>query len=164
MQKYPIWLRAICEDEVSESEWIFEHAEHGPKAKLHPYLIDVFSRLGKVTGKYLPETGIISPVARYGLSGIRVQSLPRFVLGFLWFMFRFFRRRRTSTREWPPFLFFYDKKDLAGLCICHVQIRMVDTAETPSSRLCQRILFEAEISFKKPLTRLHPRSTKSSGW
>jgi len=40
---------------VSESEWIFEHAEHGPKAKLHPYLIDVFSRLGKVTGKFGPD-------------------------------------------------------------------------------------------------------------
>jgi hypothetical protein len=40
---------------VSESEWIFEHCEHGPKAKMYPYLIDVFSRLGHTTGKFGPD-------------------------------------------------------------------------------------------------------------
>merc|ERR1719235_2379797 len=40
---------------VSESEWIFEHCEHAPKAKLYPYVLDVFSRLGNTTGKFGPD-------------------------------------------------------------------------------------------------------------
>jgi hypothetical protein len=40
---------------VSESEWIFEHCEHAPKAKFYPYVLDIFSRLGHTTGKFGPD-------------------------------------------------------------------------------------------------------------